>query len=322
MARTTSDVTVPDLTGKLAVVTGANSGLGFGLTRRLAQAGAEVILAVRNQAKGEAAVNTLRADLPQATLSTRRLDLASLASVAALGGQLTAEARPIDFLINNAGIMALPNREVTEDGFEMQLGANHLGHFALTGHLLPLLRAANAHVVSMSSLANRFGRLNFDDPQSERRYSAWRAYGQSKLANLMFARELQRRSRLAGWGIRANAAHPGGTMTNLQTTGPNSGLDRPSLQSRIGALTYRIPGVWQQVPQGILPALYAAVSPEAQGGGYYGPDGFGEMTGGPAPATIASRALDQAAAERLWTLSSELTSVYYPAVSNPTAAER
>jgi NAD(P)-dependent dehydrogenase (short-subunit alcohol dehydrogenase family) len=322
MPRTTSDVTVPDLTGKLAVVTGANSGLGFGLTRRLAEAGAEVILAVRNQAKGEAAIAELRAGLPEAKLSLRQLDLASLTSVAALGEQLNTEGRPIHFLINNAGIMAVPTREITEDGFELQFGSNHLGHFALTGHLLPLLRAANAHVVTMSSAVNRVGRLRFDDLQSQRIYSPWGAYAQSKLANLMFARELQRRGQLAGWGIRANAAHPGATLTNLQTTGPNSGLDRPSLQSRLGALTYRIPGMWQQVPQGILPALYAAISPEAQGGGYYGPDGFGEMTGGPAPATIPSRALDQAAAERLWTVSSELTSVRYPTADNPAAAER
>jgi NAD(P)-dependent dehydrogenase (short-subunit alcohol dehydrogenase family) len=312
---------VPGQSGRVAVVTGASGGIGLETATVLARRGATVVLACRDEGKADQAAAQIRAAAPDAHVRLVHLDLASLGSVRQAAAEILAGCPRLDLLINNAGVMYVPFQR-TGDGFELTLGTNHLGHFALTGHLLPLLRAANAHVVTMSSAVNRVGRLRFDDLQSQRSYSPWGAYAQSKLANLMFARELQRRGQLAGWGIRANAAHPGATLTNLQTTGPNSGLDRPSLQSRLGALTYRIPGMWQQVPQGILPALYAAISPEAQGGGYYGPDGFGEMTGGPAPATIPSRALDQAAAERLWTVSSELTSVRYPTADNPAAAER
>ncbi|HVQ98120.1 MAG TPA: SDR family oxidoreductase, partial [Mycobacterium sp.] len=182
-------VTVPDLSGKLAAVTGSNSGLGLGLARRLAGAGADVIMAICNRAKGEAAIAEIHETTPDAKLTIRSLDLSSLASVAALGEQLNAEGRPIDILINNAGVMTPPDRATTSDGFELQFGSNHLGHFALTAHLLPLLRAAGgARVVSLSSLAARQGRINFDDPQFEKSYSPMRAYGQSKLAVLMFAR--------------------------------------------------------------------------------------------------------------------------------------
>lgn len=188
--------TVPDLSGKLAIITGANSGLGFGLARRLSAAGADVIMAIRNRAKGEAAVEEIRTAVPDAKLTIKALDLSSLASVAALGEQLMADGRPIDLLINNAGVMTPPERVTTADGFELQFGSNHLGHFALTAHLLPLLRAAQrARVVSLSSLAARRGRIHFDDLQFERSYAPMTAYGQSKLAVLMFARELDRRSR-------------------------------------------------------------------------------------------------------------------------------
>jgi len=309
------DVPVPDLAGTLAVITGANGGLGLGLTRRFARAGAVVILAVRNEAKGAAAIAEVRAELPDAVLSTRRLDLASLASVAAFGEQLGREGRPVHFLLNNAGIMTPPDREVTEDGFELQFGANYLGHFALTGHLLPLLRAADgARVTTLSSLVNRVGRFDFDDLHSERSYRPTPAYGRSKLANLVFARELDRRAGEAGWGLRSNAAHPGATMTNLQFTGPNSGREGLGLAIRNGLTQamYRIPFRWQQVPQGIVPALYAAVSPDAVGGGYYGPGGFGELTGGAAVARIPKRALVEADARRLWDVAEQLTGVRYP----------
>jgi NAD(P)-dependent dehydrogenase (short-subunit alcohol dehydrogenase family) len=322
----TPDVPVPDLAGKLAVITGANSGLGLGLTRRFARAGAEVILAVRNERKGAAAIAEVRAELPDAVLSTRRVDLASLASVAAFGEQLGREGRPVAFLLNNAGIMTPPDREVTEDGFELQFGANYLGHFALTGHLLPLLIAADgARVTTMSSVMNRIGRLNFTDPRSERSYRPTRAYGLSKLANLMFARELDRRAGEAGWDIRSNAAHPGVTMTNLQLTGPHSGQTGLGLAVRRAATKamYRIPFMWQQVPQGILPALHAAVSPEAVGGGYYGPGGFMELTGRAAPARMPKRALVEADARRLWDVAEQLTGVRYPAPATaPTAASQ
>ncbi|MGW4465720.1 SDR family oxidoreductase [Micromonospora sp. NPDC004704] len=318
MPRTTPDINVADLTGKLAVITGANSGIGFGLTGRFAREGAEVVLAVRNREKGDAAIDKIRAEVPDARLSLRHLDLSSLASVAALGAELNTEGRPIDFLINNAGIMTPPRRAETDNGFELQFGSNYLGHFALTGHLLPLLRAAGtARVMTMSSLTNRWGRFDFDDLQSERAYRPARAYGLSKLATLVFARELDRRSRAGRWGIRSNSAHPGGTVTNLQVTGPTHGGASARLGTAVNRVAYRIPWMWQQIPTGILPALYAAISPDAEGGGYYGPDGIFELTGGPAPARIPRRALDTDDAARLWDVSEQLSAVSYPKVHQP-----
>jgi len=253
--------TVPDMSGKLVVITGSNSGLGFGLTRRLSAAGADVVMAIRNRAKGEKAIEEIRATVPDAKLTIKSLDLSSLAAVAALGEQLNAEGRPIDILINNAGVMQPPERDTTADGFELQFGSNHLGHFALTAHLLPLLRAAKgARVVSLSSLAARFGKINWDDPQYEKSYSATQAYGQSKLATLMFALELDRRSREAGWGIVSNAAHPGLTKTNLQLAGPSHGREKPALMEQFYKASWRFtPFLWQEIDEGILPALYAAV---------------------------------------------------------------
>jgi NAD(P)-dependent dehydrogenase (short-subunit alcohol dehydrogenase family) len=222
-------LTVPDLSGKLAVVTGSNSGLGLGVSQRLAAAGADVVMAIRNRAKGEAAAAEIRAAVPDAKLTLKSIDLSSLASVAALGEELNAEGRPIDILVNNAGVMQPPERDTTSDGFELQFGANHLGHFALTAHLLPLLRAAgNARVVSLSSLAARLGGINFDDPNFERSYSANAAYSQSKSATLMFALELDRLSRRHGWGLMSNAAHPGLCKTNLQISGPSHGRAKPT----------------------------------------------------------------------------------------------
>jgi NAD(P)-dependent dehydrogenase (short-subunit alcohol dehydrogenase family) len=307
--------TVPDLSGKLAVVTGANSGLGFGLTRRLSAAGADVVMAIRNRAKGEAAIAEIRTTVPDAKLTIKALDLSSLAAVAALGEQLNAEGRPIDILINNAGVMTPPERDTTADGFELQFGSNHLGHFALTGHLLPLLRAANgARVVSLSSLAARFGRIQFDDPQFEKSYSSMASYGQSKLAVLMFALELDRRSRAGGWGIVSNAAHPGLTKTNLQVSGPSHGRDKPALMERFYKASWRFtPFLWQEIDDGILPALYAAAAPHAEGGAFYGPRGpFESAGGGVAPAKVPVRARNQDDCRRLWELSAQLTGVSYP----------
>ncbi|MGA7053677.1 MAG: SDR family oxidoreductase [Mycobacterium sp.] len=307
--------TVPDLTGKLAVVTGANSGLGFGLARRLAAAGADVVMAIRNRAKGEAAVEKIRATVPDAKLTIKTLDLASLAAVAALGEQLNAEGRPIDILINNAGVMTPPERDTTADGFELQFGSNHLGHFALTAHLLPLLRAAQgARVVSLSSLAARQGRIHFDDPQFEKSYAPMSAYGQSKLAVLMFARELDSRSREAGWGILSNAAHPGLTKTNLQISGPSHGREKPALMQRLYTTSWRwAPFLWQEIDEGILPALYAAASPPAQGGAFYGPRGFYEAAGGGvALAKVPRTASNDPDSKRLWAFSEKLTGVSYP----------
>jgi NAD(P)-dependent dehydrogenase (short-subunit alcohol dehydrogenase family) len=307
-------VTVPDLSGKLAVVTGSNSGLGLGLATRLAAAGADVIMAIRNRAKGEAAVEQIRTTVPDAKLTLKQLDLASLAGVAALGEELNAEGRPIDILINNAGIMQPPDRETTADGFELQFGGNHLGHFALTGHLLPLLRAAgDARVTTVSSLAARMGGINFDDLQWEKRYNATQAYAQSKSANLMFALELDRRSRQAGWGLTSNAAHPGFTKTNLQLSGPSHGKDKPTILERFYRLSRQLtPFFWQEVDEGILPVLYGAVSPDAEGGAFYGPRGIYEAAGGGVTdAKILDRARNEADRRRLWEISEQLTAVPY-----------
>jgi len=313
MGRAVVDDTVPDLSGRLAVITGANSGLGLGLSTRLAEAGAEIVLAVRNRAKGEAAIEQIRSSIPGAKLALKSLDLASLDSVAALGDELVADGRPIDILINNAGIMTPPKRVTTTDGFELQFGSNYLGHFALTAHLLPLLRAAGtARVTSLSSLVNRLGRIRFDDLQSEKRYNANRAYAQSKLAMLMFALELDRRSRASGWGIVSNAAHPGFTRTNLQITGPGHGTSGSTLLERFYAVTFRLPFAYQDVEHGIMPALYATTSVLANGGDYYGPSGFAEIAGRAAHATVPKHAHIGADNRQLWTVSEELARVQYP----------
>ncbi|OBI46278.1 short-chain dehydrogenase [Mycobacterium kyorinense] len=307
--------TVPDLTGKLAVVTGSNSGLGFGLARRFSAAGADVVMAIRNRAKGEAAIEEIRRTVPDAKLTIKALDLSSLASVATLGEQLNSEGRPIDILINNAGVMTPPNRDSTADGFELQFGSNHLGHFALTAHLLPLLRAADqARVVSLSSLAARQGRIHFDDLQFEHSYTPMASYGQSKLAVLIFARELDRRSREAGWGFLSNAAHPGLTKTNLQISGPSHGRAKPSMMERFYKLSWRLtPFLWQEIDEGILPALYAAATPGAEGGAFYGPRGIYEAAGGGVTnAKVPARARDDADSRRLWEISEQLTGVCYP----------
>jgi NAD(P)-dependent dehydrogenase (short-subunit alcohol dehydrogenase family) len=307
--------TVPDLSGKLAVITGSNSGLGFGLARRLSAAGADVVMAIRNRAKGEAAIDEIRATVPDAKLTIKPLDLSSLAGVAALGEQLNADGRPIDILINNAGVMTPPKRDTTTDGFELQFGSNHLGHFALTAHLMPLLRAADSpRVVSLSSLAARQGRIHFDDPQFEKSYTPMQAYGQSKLAVLMFARELDRRSKEAGWGILSDAAHPGLTKTNLQTSGPSHGRSKPSTMERFYKLSWRLtPFLWQEIDEGILPALYAATSPQAEGGAFYAPHGIYEAAGGGvAAAKVPARARNEADCRRLWDISEKLTGVSYP----------
>ncbi len=309
-------LTVPDLTGKLAVITGSNSGLGLGVAKRLAAAGSDVILAIRNRAKGEAAAAEIRTAAPAAKLGLKSIDLSSLASVAALGEELNTEGRPIDILINNAGVMQPPERETTADGFEVQFGSNHLGHFALTAHLLPLLRGGGgARVVSLSSLAGRWGRINFDDPNFERSYGPMASYGQSKLATLMFALELDRRSREAGWGVLSDAAHPGLCKTNLQISGPSHGRGKPTALARFYQFSWRYtPFFWQEVDEGILPVLYAAADHRAEGGEFYGPRGFSEATGGGvAVAKIPARARDVDDCARLWALSEQLTGVRFPA---------
>ena len=304
---------VPDLSGRFAVVTGANSGLGFGLAKALAGAGADVVMAIRSRAKGEAAIAEIRRELATAKLTIRQVDLSSLKSVAALGDELAAEGRPIDILINNAGVMTPPRRQETDDGFELQFGANHLGHFALTGHLLPLLRAAEApRVVTVSSIAASQRNLDFDDANAQHGYRPMRSYGMAKLAQLMFAVELDRRSRRGGWGLMSNAAHPGLSKTNL-LSGASYGRDKPTLQARVTQLTWRmLPFMWLEVDEGIKPTLYAAVSPDAEGARYYGPRGFYETVGGGVTFAATPRlARSEADLKRLWQLSEQLTGVTY-----------
>lgn len=305
---------VPDLSGRLAVVTGANSGLGFGLARRLAMAGADVVMAIRNRARGEAAIDKIRADVPAAKLTIKHLDLSSLRSVAALGEELVAEGRAVDVLINNAGVMTPPRREQTDDGFELQFGANHLGHFALTGHLLPLLRGASSpRVVTVASLAANQRTIDFADANAQRSYKPMRSYGIAKLAQLMFAMEFDRRSRAAGWGVMSNAAHPGLSKTNL-LSGASYGAKRPTLQARLAQLSWRLlPFMWLEIDEGIKPTLYSAVSPDARGGSYYGPRGFYEtVRGGVTFVHTPKLARSVEDNGRLWRLSEQLTGVTYP----------
>ncbi|OMC18307.1 SDR family oxidoreductase [Mycobacterium colombiense] len=305
---------VPDLRGRFAVVTGANSGLGFGLAKRLSAAGADVVMAIRDRVKGEQAIAEIRREVPEAKLSIAQLDLSSLSSVAALSEELTAEGRPIDILINNAGVMTPPQRQQTSDGFELQFGTNHLGHFALTGRLLGLLRAAeSARVVTVSSIAATQGSIDFGDVNAEHGYKAMHSYGVAKLAQLMFAIELDRRSRAGGWGLMSNAAHPGLTKTNL-LSGASYGRTTPTLQARLTRLTWRLlPFMWLDIDEGIKPTLYAAVSPDAQGAKYYGPRGFYEtVRGGVTFAGLPRLARSEPDMRQLWQLSEQLTGVGYP----------
>jgi NAD(P)-dependent dehydrogenase (short-subunit alcohol dehydrogenase family) len=308
-----SDVVVPDLTGKLAVVTGGSDGIGFGLARRLAAAGAEVILPVRNLAKGQDAVERIRSAVPGARICTRRLDLSSLQSVADAAGELVADGRPIHLLINNAGVMRPPTRQTTVDGFELQWGTNHLAHFALTARLLPLLRAGAARVTTQSSVAARSNSINWDDPNFETAYSAGAAYSQSKIANIMFGLELDRRSKLAGWDVTSNVSHPGITATNLLAAQPHMGRTRDTVSVRIIRTMARLGILAQTVDHGLLPALYAATHPKAEGGKMYGPSGMQHLSGPPAEQEVYRPARDMAEAARLWDLSERLVGLQFVA---------
>ena len=303
---------MPDQSGRLVVVTGANSGLGLIDSRELARAGATVVLAVRNTEKGEQAAEGIRGEEPQARVSVEALDLADLASVRAFAERFDGQHERLDLLINNAGIMAAP-RQLTKDGFESQFGTNHLGHFALTGLLLPrLLAASEPRVVTESSTGHRMGRINFEDLQGERRYVRWLAYGQSKLANLMFAFELQRRATEAGTTLKSMVAHPGYTSTNLQLASP------PAYERAIGRVTNRLFG--QSAEMGALPTLYAATAPDLPGGSFVGPDGPMEQRGYPKVVTAASKAYNQLEWRRLWDVSEELTGVHYDFTARAAAA--
>ena len=297
---------IPSLSGKTAVVTGATGGLGYETAMALAGAGAIVILTGRNDAKGLRAIEGICERFPNALIAYEHLDLASLSSVADFARRFAAGNEQLDLLVNNAGVMALPKRQQTEDGFEMQLGTNYLGHYALTARLLPQLRRAKAsRVVNLSSLAHRSGAINFDDLQGKRSYRPWRAYCQSKLAMLMFALELQRRSLTAGWGVTSLAAHPGYARTDLISNGPGAN----TLSWRVGR--WLQPLISQSAAEGALPTLFAATSPAAEPGGYYGPNGFYELKGPPAPTKIMPQAKDFAAAAMLWDVSATLTGVSF-----------
>ena len=311
MPRTRPDITVPDLRGRRAVVTGASDGIGLGLAGRLAAAGAEVLLPVRNPGKGEAAMARIRRRTPDADVSLRALDLSSLDSVAALGDTLRDEDRPIHILVNNAGVMTPPDRRTTADGFELQFGSNHLGHFALVGRLLPLLRAGRARVTSQISVAANQNSIHWDDLNWERSYHGRRAYSQSKIALGLFGIELDRRSRAAGWGITSNLSHPGVAPTNLLAARPEVGRARDTLGVRvIRALSGR--GILLgTVETALLPALLAATAADARGARLYGPSGPGHLGGPPAEQALYSRLRDADDGQRVWQVSEELTTVTY-----------
>src|SRR5947209_544513 len=295
---------IPDQHGRVAVVTGANSGIGFFAARELARAGARVVLAVRNADKGAEAGRDIAAAVPGAEVEVAPLDLASLDSVRSFAEQFKAANDGLDVLINNAGVMAASPRQQTADGFELQFGTNHVGHFALTGLLLDRMADRDdARVVTVSSGAHRMGRINFDDLQGERGYGRWRAYDQSKLSNLLFAFELDRRLRAAGSSIRSLAAHPGYAATNLQFAAP------PPHERFVMSVSNVL--FAQSAARGALPTLYAATYPGLDGGTFIGPDGFMEMRGRPTIVQASPAAHDEAVAKRLWEVSEELTGVRF-----------
>lgn len=312
MPRTSTDLAVPDLSGKRAVVTGASDGMGLHIATRLAAAGAEVVLPVRNPSKGAAALVTIKEASPHANVTLRELDLSSLASVAALGETMRQEGQPIHVLINNAGVMTPPDRQTTADGFELQFGTNHLGHFALVAELLPLLRAGRARVTSQISIAANRGAINWEDLNWERSYDGMKAYSQSKIAFGLFGLELDRRSDASGWGITSNIAHPGVAPTNLLAARPEIGREAETAGRRIiRRLSER--GILLGTAESAgLPALYAATSPHAERGMLYGPSGPGHLGGRPAEQKLYSRLRDGEQARRIWEISAELTRVSLP----------
>jgi NAD(P)-dependent dehydrogenase (short-subunit alcohol dehydrogenase family) len=301
---------IPSQAGKTALVTGANSGIGYQAAMQLARHGAHVLMGCRNAEKGRAALERLQREAPGASAEVVELDMASLASIRAFAASFIARNIPLDLLINNAGVMALQKRELTADGFERQFGTNHLGHFALTGLLMPALLASPApRVVTVASLAHRTGKIDFDNLQRERGYEGWDAYNASKLANILFAKELDRRARAGNSRLLSLAVHPGVSTTSIFENGPGT--------KNLKAMMVKLlaPVLMQKDDAGALPTLYAATSTEAHGGEYIGPDGFQELKGAPVVVQPKPQALDVAVGERLWAVSEELTGVHYPALS-------
>ncbi len=288
---------IPDQSSKVAIVTGANSGIGYEMARELARKGATVVLACRSQSRGETALSQIRTENPNANVELMLLNLGDLASVRGFADEFNNRYDRLDILINNAGIM-MPPFGKTADGFEIQFGVNHLGHFALTGLLHNLItRTSKSRIVTVSSGGHRMGEVDFDNLNAEQGYSKMRAYGLSKLANLLFTYELQRHFEAAGVDTIATAAHPGWTSTNLQAHTWFFRMLNPLMS--------------QQPPLGALPTLYAATAPDVQGGGYYGPDGWQEFKGYPVKVQSSDSSHDTAIAAKLWTVSEELTNVRY-----------
>ena len=297
---------MPAQSGKTVLVTGANSGIGYQAALAFAQHGAHVVLACRNPTKGQEALARLTSEVPDSGAELAMLDVASLASIRGFAQGFLERGQPLDVLVNNAGVMALPERQVTVDGLERQFGTNHLGHFALTGLLLPALaRAAAGRVVTVSSLAHRNGKMDWADLQKERRYVPWEAYGASKLANILFARELDRRARKTGLPLISVAVHPGVSRTNIFENGPGTA----NLKAKIVQLL--APIMTQSDAMGALPIVYAGTMADVRGGEYLGPDGLGELKGSPTRVKPRSNALLTADGERLWKVSEQLTGVSY-----------
>ena len=288
---------MPPQHARTAVVTGSNCGIGFHAAAHLARSGAHVILACRNEAKAHAARDRIRGECPTASVAVSLLDLTDLSSIRAFAHRTRTDHPTIELLINNAGVM-IPPYSTTADGFELQFGTNHLGHFALTGLLLPtLMKAKDGRVVTVASNAHRFGRINFSDPNHRRRYIRWEAYGQSKLANLLFAFELNRRLGSRGTSLTSTAAHPGFASTNIV----RESIWMPAVSPLFG----------QSSDAGSWPTLRAATDPHAEGGSYWGPKWFFQLWGPPVRVHSTRAANDEAAARRLWTLSEDLTGVAY-----------
>ncbi len=313
MSNSWSAEQIPDQSGRTAVITGANSGIGLVTARELARQGATVVVACRDTDKGDAAVVKMRAELGEqgeaAAFHVRALDLASLDSVRSFASDaIAAFPDGIDLLVNNAGVMAPPRKE-TADGFELQFGTNHLGHFALTGLLFDeLKKRPGSRVVTVSSNAHKMGKMNFEDLQSENSYRRWNAYGQSKLANLIFALDLQKRIDEAGLDMKSMAAHPGLSSTNLGSAGTGTGNGIVNLLTT-PVLKFSHVVFAQDAEHGALPTLFAAVSPGLAGGSYIGPDGIGEHRGSPTVVAPRKVAHDHEVAEKLWNASVELTGV-------------
>lgn len=297
---------MPSQEGRIFLVTGGTSGMGYEDAKALAAAGAQVVIAARNPKRGQEAIDQIKQEMPDAQVTFESFDLADLSSVRALGQRLSTSLPRLDGLINNAAIMAPPERGVSAEGFELQFAINYAGHFVLTAELLPLLLNSDSpRVVTLSSIAVHQGSINFDDLQFTQAYEPMSAYAQSKLAGLMFSFELQRRSDAAGWGIQSMAAHPGVAVTELVARGPG-------LESEQGRRWSANREHFQTAAQGAISTLYAATAPEAQGGAYYGPTGEREVSGPLGLATVPPAANDAEVAARLWAITEEITGTHYP----------